>query len=166
MNGRDAMTIRKATTEDLQALLEIFAKARQFMQAQGNADQWGKSYPEQAILENDIALGRSYLCEENGEILATFVLAMGEDSTYSVIEGEWLNDRPYGTIHRVATSGTLRGMTDIIFSWAFDAVGNLRGDTHADNHLMQRAFERGGFEHCGTIWVKDGSARLAYQRER
>lgn len=166
MNGRDGMIIRKATTDDLPAMLEIFAKARKFMQSKGNSDQWGSSYPEREIIENDIALGESYVCVEDEQILATFVLAMGEDSTYLVIDGAWKNDRPYGTIHRVAASGARGGMTDIIFEWAFDQAGNLRGDTHEDNHLMQRAFERGGFEPCGTIWVKDGSPRLAYQRER
>ena len=30
---------------------------------------------------------------------------------------------------------------------------------------MRRAFERNGFERCGTIWVEDGTPRIAYQKE-
>lgn len=42
---------------------------------------------------------------------------------------------------------------------------NLRGDTHERNLPMRRAFERNGFERCGTIWVEDGTPRIAYQKE-
>lgn len=39
----------------------------------------------------------------------------------------------------------------------------VRLDTHADNVPMQRAAEVLGFQRCGTIWVEDGSPRIAYE---
>lgn len=89
----------------------------------------------------------------------------GEDPTYRVIDGAWKNDRPYATLHRVASSGKKRGMVDVIVKWAFSRHPNLRGDTHERNLPMRRAFERNGFERCGTIWVEDGTPRIAYQKE-
>lgn len=40
---------------------------------------------------------------------------------------------------------------------------NIRVDTHADNKTMQRLIEKNGFTKCGTIYVKNGTARIAYQ---
>ena len=41
---------------------------------------------------------------------------------------------------------------------------NIRVDTHADNKTMQRLIEKNGFIKCGIIYVKNGTARIAYQR--
>ena len=40
----------------------------------------------------------------------------------------------------------------------------LRADTHADNLTMQRCLEREGFVRCGTIYVEDGTPRVAFER--
>ncbi len=160
------MNIRLTATEDIPAVMALYDGARQFMRAQGNADQWTNGYPAEKLVEQDIALGRSYVCLEKDKLLAVFVLALGADPTYAVIDGAWLNDRPYATLHRVASSGEKPGMMDAIVRWAFVRVPNLRGDTHEKNLPMQRAFERNGFVRCGTIWLADGSPRVAYQKEQ
>ena len=146
------------------ALLVLYANARTFMTANGNPNQWWGGYPKKELLERDIEAGQLYICEDDGMIHAAFVLALGDDPTYAYIEGEWKNDRPYGTLHRIASSGKRRGMTDWIVRWAFEQTGNLRADTHALNTPMQKAFERNGFVHCGTIWVEDGTPRMAYHK--
>lgn len=161
----DWMTIRKTRPNELDTLLALFDNARRFMAQNGNAVQWAGGYPTRETLERDIALGQSYVCVEKGHLFATFVLVCGDDPTYRVIDGAWKNNRPYGTLHRIASSGERRAMTDSIIQWAYHRTGNLRGDTHALNLPMQRAFERNGFERCGTIWVEDGSPRIAYQKE-
>lgn len=158
------MRIRSMTPDDLDAVLAIYENARRFMAANGNAGQWAGGYPKRELLERDIALEQGYVCEDEGRILAAFVLMRGEEPTYREIEGAWKNDRPYGTLHRVASSGEKRGMTDLIIQWAFKRTGNLRGDTHEKNLPMRRAFERNGFERCGIIRVEDGSPRIAYQK--
>ena len=158
------MIIRNAETRDLPALLELFAGARRFMAEKGNPNQWWGGYPTQELLEEDIRLGRLYVCEEE-HLLAAFVLALGDDPTYRVIEdGHWKNDLPYGTLHRIASSGERRGMVNVIVRWAFEKTGNLRGDTHELNLPMRAAFERNGFERCGTIYVEDGTPRIAYHK--
>lgn len=158
------MEIRHAQTADLPVLEELFANARRFMAENGNPDQWWGGYPTQEMLESDIALGQLYVCEEDGHLYAAFVLAAGDDPTYAVIQGAWKNSLPYGTLHRIASSGERRGMVDEIVRWAFEKHGNLRGDTHKRNGHMQRAFERNGFERCGIIHVADGTPRIAYHK--
>ncbi len=159
------MHIRPAAKADLEALMRIYEGARQFMAQSGNPGQWGKRYPSRETVEADIAAERCYVCEEEGRLYAAFVLVYGEDPTYRVIDGAWKNDLPYATLHRVASSGERRGMVDEIVTWAFSRYPNLRGDTHERNLPMRRAFERNGFERCGTIWVEDGTPRIAYQKE-
>lgn len=160
------MNIRKAAMADLNELLALYANARKFMADNGNPDQWWGGYPPRDLLENDIALGQLYVCEDNEKLRAAFVLALGDDPTYAVIEGAWKNDEPYGTLHRIASSGDKRGMADVIVEWAFAKTGNLRADTHAKKLPMQKAFERNGFQYCGTIWVADGTPRMAYQKTK
>ena len=160
------MQIRHANVQDLDRLMEIYAGARQFMADHGNPSQWWGGYPTRSMLEGDIAARQLYVCEENSRIYAAFVLAMGDDPTYAVIEGAWKDDRPYGTLHRIASSGEKRGMTDEIVRWAFDRTGNLRADTHELNQAMQNGFERNGFERCGIIYVDDGTPRIAYQKTK
>lgn len=160
------MQIRNASVNDLPVLLELFAGARRFMAEKGNPGQWWGGYPTEEMLREDIRLEQLYVCEEDAHIYAAFVLVFGEDPTYQVIEGAWKNDRPYGALHRIASTGERRGMADAIVRWAFAKHGNLRGDTHELNLPMQQAFERNGFEYCGVIWVADGTPRMAYHKTK
>ena len=88
----------------------------------------------------------------------------GEDPTYSIIEGAWLNEQPYGVIHRLASSGREKGIARFVFDWCSQRSCNLRVDTHAQNLVMQHLFLSLGFVPCGTIFLLDGSPRFAYQR--
>lgn len=158
------MEIRYAKLQDMETLLTLFANARKFMAENGNPNQWWGGYPTREMLEGDIAKAQLYVCEEEGRIHAAFVMAVGEDPTYQVIEGEWKNDLPYVTLHRIASAGEKRGMVDTIVQWAFQQHANVRGDTHELNLPMRNAFVRNGFEYCGTIWVDDGTPRMAFHK--
>jgi len=160
------MQIRHAYEQDLDRLMNLYAGARQFMADHGNPRQWWGGYPTREMLEGDLSADQLYVCEEDGQIYAAFVLALGDDPTYAVIEGAWKDDRPYGTLHRIASSGERRGMTDVIVRWAFEKTGNLRADTHELNLSMQNGFTRNGFERCGIIYVEDGTPRIAYHKTK
>ena len=158
------MNIRPSRMEDLNCLMEIYEEARAFMRQSGNRNQWVNGYPNRELLSEDIRRGVSFLCEENGNPVGCFTFIIGEDPTYQVIEGRWLNEGLYGTIHRAASNGTRRGLMDEVIAFCAGRAPNLRCDTHADNHPMQKVMARCGFTHCGTIWVEDGTPRLAYQK--
>ncbi|QSX34224.1 GNAT family N-acetyltransferase [Shewanella avicenniae] len=159
------MDIIKASLADVPRMLAIYQHARQFMAANGNAQQWGDGYPAQAQLEQDIAKGHSYLCVDNGTVIATFYFAIEEEPTYQMIEdGTWLNARPYGVLHRIAVQSDKKGIATFCLNWCFELVGNMRIDTHEQNLPMRRVLEKLGYQYCGVIYVRDGSARLAYQK--
>ena len=160
------MTIRPTTYADIDALLAIFAYARQQMAADGNPTQWGDGYPGRQQLEEDIRRGVSYVVEANGKIYATFVFIIGEDSTYDIIgDGAWIDDSlPYGTIHRIASNGQTRGVFNSVLDWCTAHCANIRIDTHQDNRRMIHLIEKAGFSRCGIIYTRDHSPRIAYQR--
>ena len=78
------MTIRPTTYADIDALLAIFAYARQQMTADGNPTQWGDGYPSRQQIEEDIEHGVSFVLEQDGEVCATFVFIIGDDPTTSI----------------------------------------------------------------------------------
>ena len=98
---------RGARRADLDAILKIYARARQAMADSGNPTQWGDHFPPQELLEEDIDSNRLFLYLVNGELEGVFAFILGPDPTYARIEdGKWLNDTlPYGTIHRLASAG-------------------------------------------------------------
>lgn len=156
--------IRLAAPADLPAVLEVYRTARTFMAANGNPTQWGSTYPPVDLLQEDIRLGRLYVDTQDGRVCGAFMFAWGEDPTYAYIEdGAWLDSSPYAVIHRVASDGTASGLLGRCLEFCRAQYPHLRIDTHADNHVMQNLLSRAGFSRCGTIYVEDGSARIAYE---
>ena len=161
------MIIRKTTYADVDAVAEIFEQAKAFMRANGNHNQWNLGYPNRDTVIKDIEEGVGYVCEENGEILATFMFKIGEDKTYKIMyEGEWKNDKPYAAVHTVAVKKHGAGIVDFCLNECFKMYPNLKMDTHRDNIPMQKVLERCGFEYCVIIHIETGDERLAYQRTK
>lgn len=143
--------------------MRIFDSAKKYMTAHGNETQWGDGYPGVDILKNDIINGDSYVLSDNGKLVGTFTLVFGEEPTYNVIKnGEWNFDKPYGTIHRLASDGTVRGIARACFEYCFEKTDYLRIDTHENNIAMRAAIESFGFKKCGNIYVRNRSERIAY----
>lgn len=160
------MYIRQTLLEDLEALMPIFDFAKGIMRATGNYDQWTGGYPSRELLLCDIELKQSYVCvADTGELLATFCFFVGDEPTYHSIEnGAWLNNLPYGVVHRLATNGLQKGMGEYCIGWCFEQCQNLRIDTHADNVVMQSILLKLGFKACGTIYLLNGDKRLAFHK--
>ncbi len=174
--------IRKSTYNDINKIMPLFDMARLTM-AKLNIDQWQDGYPYRENIEEDVKNGESYVVEnENGEIIATFMLMMRNEPTYNTIyDGKWLTseDMPYATIHRItiapnsratASSNTLgKPVSKIIIEFAKEfakengLAGGIRVDTHEGNIAMRKMLEKNGFKYCGVIHLLDGQLRVAYQ---
>lgn len=156
------MIIRKATERDLPRILDIYAIARQRMKETGNPNQWKDTYPSRELLLSDIAKEWLYVMEEE-EIEGVFVFFVGVEPTYRIIDGAWLNDHPYGVMHRVASGGRIGGMVGRMVEYCRTVTPELRIDTHHDNRIMQHQVEKLGFVRCGMIYLENGDPRIAYQ---
>lgn len=156
--------IRKTRFEDWDELMRIYECARTLMRESGNPNQWGDKGPGNDLIEADIEKGDSYVMEDENGIYAAFSLIFGKDPTYGYIEGQWLNDEPYGTIHRIASDGTHRGILSDAVAYGLEHVSNIRIDTHEENRIMQHQLAKLGFEYCGTIYLLNGDPRRAYHK--
>lgn len=157
--------IRKAEFTDLPQILKIYEDAREFMRQTGNPNQWWDYHPAESILREDIPKGQLYVWEEDGKLLASFAYIPGIDPTYLQIDGPgWLNEEPYGVIHRIAVAQRGQGLIAKIFDWALERCPNLRIDTHVDNQPMRRALEKYGFQYCGIIHIFNGDERIAFHK--
>ena len=156
--------IRSAVEGDLPRLQEIYAAGREYMKRTGNPTQWAPTYPENSALLADIAAGELYVCYDEKGVYGVFKLMFGEEPAYAhPVEGEWLNDEPYGTVHRIASDGSHRGVFDESLDYCKGRIDNVRIDTHPKNKTMQHLCERSGFKRCGMIIIADGSPRIMYQ---
>lgn len=157
-------TIRKTVPSDIPDTMLVYDRARRYMRAQGNHSQWTGGYPSAQSLRADIDAGCSYaVIAPDGHLAATFYFSLACEPTYNIIYGgRWLNDEPYGVVHRAASDGSLSGVMGLITEFCLQRCANLRIDTHADNLPMRRCLDRLGFTLCGTILLASGDERLAY----
>ena len=157
VGSENDMQIQKATMEDWEGIRKIYDG--------GNATQWGKTNPPEELLLTNIADGKLYVCMDGDTIAAVFYFAVEEDPTYRVIEdGAWLNEGPYGVVHRIASARTIKGAASFCMNWAFAQTGNIRIDTHKNNVPMQNMLKKNGFRYCGRIYLENGEPRIAFQK--
>ena len=160
------MQIRKTTEADILRIGEIYENAKRFMRESGNPNQWNKGTPNAETARADMERGVGYVAvDDEGEIVATFMFTLDGEPTYAKIyDGAWLNDAPYGVIHRIAVAEQGKGMIGFCIDECFACCQNLRIDTHRDNLPMQRALLKREFQYCGIIYLENGDERLAYQK--
>lgn len=163
------LDIRRATPADLPRIMTIYARARAFMAEHGNPRQWGATdWPPEGLISQDIDQGKSHVCLAEDRIVGTFFYDFGKDvdPSYLFIDGgRWLDDSPYGVVHRIASDGSVHGVGAACVGWAFERCGHLRMDTHPDNVVMQNLLAKLGFARCGIIHVpEDDDPRLAYEK--
>ena len=156
------ISVRPAVAGDLTEIANIYDQARAFMRTYGNMTQWPTpQYPSLESAKADLEDGILYVVEHDQGIAGTFVLVDGPDPTYGYIEnGAWRQDTPYAAVHRVASVGG--GVMQAALAFSRERYAHLRMDTHADNAPMRHQLEKYGFSHRGTIYVGDGTPRMAF----
>ena len=161
-----AMQVRQATINDLDRIMCVIEAARMIMQENGNPHQWVNGYPSVEVIQHDISEQSGFvLLNEQQQVVAYFAFYQTPDPTYNIIyEGEWLNDLPYGVVHRISSLPCVHGTFEAVLRFCSCLNSNLRVDTHRDNSIMQHLLIKRGFKYCGIIHVANGDERLAFQR--
>lgn len=158
-------TVRKAEERDIARVMELFDESRKIMRANGNMTQWINGYPTVETLRKDMDGGNAYVITAPELVEGYFAFIPGVEPTYSYVEGgQWLNDAPYATIHRLASRPETHGIAQACFDYCWSRCKNLKIDTHEDNKIMKHCIEKYGFVYCGVIYLKDGSPRVAFQK--
>ena len=158
------LSIRNSDMTDLKQIMKIYEYAQNYMIRSGNPTQWGHVYPSEELIISDIRQGVGKVIYDENGIHGVFALFSGDEPTYAHIEeGNWLNDEPYITIHRLAGDGQVHGLFQCAANYCKSRSQNIRIDTHANNQTMRALIARNGFAKCGIIHVRDGTPRIAYQ---
>ena len=138
-------------------------------------DQWQKGYPNREVWESDIETGITWLAVEDGKVLGAFAFQTEPDPSYAVIDGAWLTNGAYASMHRVcvADESKGKGVAGEMFRHGFAlarklGLPSMRIDTHPGNLPMQRTLEKAGFVRCGNIILvggaEDGDPRITFER--
>lgn len=159
--------IKNASYGDIPEIMRVLDSAKRYMIKSGNPDQWAGAYPTVNIIKNDINAGAGHvLIGDDGRVHGYFALIFGNDPTYTLLrDGVWLNEKPYATIHRIASDGKCQGIFDTVLEFSKGKINNIRIDTHRDNAKMMALMEDHGMKRCGVIYKEDGTERIAYQGE-
>lgn len=159
------MNIRQANEGDFENICAVFEFAKRYMRENGNLKQWADGYPYPETIHKDISEGICYVCEDNEEIIGVFTLFDGPDPYYGKIMGkQWLNDNPYGVVHRIAVLRNRGGVASECFSFCEEKYTDLRIDTHEDNTPMRNFLTKRGFVQCGTVFIENGEERIAFHK--
>ena len=161
----DGVTISHARREHIDTLLLLAEHGRRTMRLIGNTRQWVNGYPDRDTFMRDIEQSNSYLVYYGDKMVGTFAMLPSPEPTYQrIYEGQWLNDKPYLVIHRIASVPEAHSVLRHIIDYAFTHTDNVRIDTHRDNAIMRHLLTKLGFRYCGIIYLANGDERLAYQK--
>lgn len=170
----DSMEFIVARQEHLQEIWRITREAKAQLKRLG-LNQWQSGYPSEDIWNRDIREEAAWLAVEDNKVLGAFAFQTTPDASYDEIEGKWLTDAAYASMHRVCVSDDSKGkgVAGKMFRYGFAMAEELgfhsvRIDTHPGNLPMQRALKKAGFILCGSIFLKggceDGAERIAFEK--
>ena len=92
-----------AQKEHIERMCEITEDAKKQLHGLG-LDQWQKGYPSREVWEQDVINACTYLAMEDGVIQGIFAFQTTPDPSYKEIDGQWLTDIPYASMHRVCVA--------------------------------------------------------------
>jgi GNAT superfamily N-acetyltransferase len=168
-----SLQLEAAKSGDIPRIWTIICQGREQMRLAGSL-QWQDSYPALADIEADIAAGCGYVlrCGENaGEnAIAYAAVIFDGEPAYGKIKGQWLADRPYAVVHRLAVADEMkrRGIASLFMRGIerlslSRGISSVRVDTNFDNQWMIRILSKLGFAYCGEV-VYDRNKRMAYEK--
>lgn len=149
--------VRPVRAEELDAAMNVIEEGRAAI-AKLNIDQWQSGAPGRKDIEKDISLNRLYGVYDEIGLCAVGAMCGGVEPCYDGIQGKWLKDGTYLTVHRVACLARARhsSAAQALIAEAeklarAQGLDSVRVDTHRGNVVMQRFMEKTGFTNCGIV---------------
>lgn len=165
----DRYDFRPARLTDVVAIGRILDDAVARMLSEGKT-QWNENYPTEMHVLADMTAGNAYVIERAGRVLAYGAVILTGEEAYNHLRGEWISDKPYVVIHRMAVAreaqrqGVARRFFQAVERFATrKEIMSIRVDTNFDNDRMLRLLESAGFEYCGEVSYASGG-RMAFEK--
>ena len=163
------MIFRLATSNDCNRIMQIIRQAQARMKARGTT-QWQNGYPAQSNIEHDIANHYGYVLIKEDLPIAYGAIVFDGEPAYDALDGQWLSDRPYVVVHRIAVADEALNQgvaTEFMRQTASLArkrdIHSFRIDTNFDNSYMLALVTRMGFTQCGEVNYGNGK-RIAFEK--
>ena len=92
-----------AAIDDIDDIMLVINDAKTYLKNQGST-QWNlpDGYPNKSDLIKDINNKECYVYKLNQSIIGVLVIMENIDENYNEIDGNWLNNDNYVSIHRIA----------------------------------------------------------------
>ena len=163
------MILRKAILQDKNSIWIILEAAIARRKADGSS-QWQNGYPNLETIQNDIDKKIGYVLVDNEIIIAYAAILFEPEPAYEVIDGQWLTNGKYITIHRVATAPSEigKGIATKLFRFIEDLAVqhqffSIKVDTNFDNLPMLKIMKNLGYTYCGEVLLQ-GAPRMAFEK--
>lgn len=154
-----------ACPEDEPAAWKIVHQAALDMAINGR-HQWDETYPPRESISRDIDNGNGYVLKLDGEIVGYTALTFDGEPSYDRLQGQWLSDMPYATIHRTALAREHhgKGLARVLLlecgrECRKHKYKSIRIDTNHDNVEMLHLIDSLGFTRCGLCFYDRGGKR-------
>lgn len=161
--------LRSADERDAPVIWDILQGAIEQRRLEGS-DQWQNGYPNEQTVRDDLARSVAYVLTENDAVIAYAAIILDGEPAYDAIDGQWLTDGQYATVHRVARARDVRSMgVATIFLGLIEGlciglgVPGIRLDTNFDNLAMLKILDKLSYRYCGEIFY-EGAPRRAYEK--
>jgi len=169
MNIHNNIIFRTAHESDLSTIWEIITFAKEVRRREGSS-QWQDGYPDIDTIRLDIVDRKGYLLLFNDEVCGYMAVVLDGEPAYDDIDGCWLSNRPYTTVHRMAVSSQAKGKglgyTMLLKAEEIslaNSIYSIRVDTNYDNTAMLHIFEKLGYVYCGEVYYR-GNPRKAFEK--
>ena len=156
------MNIRLATSEDLDAVVNITRACNLHMRSKG-IFQWTDKYPSRKAFEEDLKREELYLLEDHDRIAGCIVISTFKDEVYEPVG--WLTpDEKNIYIHRLAVHPEYqgKGCAQQLMNYAEqqseeNGFKSIRLDTFSQNPRNHRFYEKRGYQKLEDIYFPEQS---------
>ncbi len=160
---------RKATAIDIPQVWVIIQQAILRRKNDGSK-QWQDGYPNKDVIQQDIEKGAGYVLTDDDSIISYAAIIFNDEPAYEHLKGQWLTNKEFVVIHRLAVSDEYLGKgfakKMIHFTEEIATTNNIfsiKVDTNFDNIAMLKIFEGLGYIYCGEVEFR-GGIRKAFEK--
>lgn len=164
------MEVLIAKKDDLKDIFALIKDAKNILKQNG-IPQWQKDYPTIHDLEKDIQNQTMMILKRKKETIACANLSLEPDPFYQEIEGNWLQEDLYASLHRIAVKSNVHGqgygqkfIAELEKIAKEKGAYSIRIDTHPLNQSMKTLLDKRHYHYCGLVVVQDKTSRIAYEK--
>lgn len=167
--SNDKIQIRKCREADVAAVGAFYDRIVHWLDNHINYPKWiYRVYPSEPSAREMTAAGEQYICMDDREIIAAFVLNTDPQGSYQ--KGEWARDLPDGSymvLHALAIAPELQGqglgakvVRFCVEKAKADGFKALRVDIVPGNLPARKLYEKCGFQYAGDVDLERGLAHI------